>query len=299
MIDPPALVAWRSHAPWRSPVQVEQDLLLSRLMIEIAQDDTLGPELLMRGGTCLHKLHLPAPLRYSEDLDYVRTTHSGIKPFTQALARIAERVGLTVSSRQRSGQMVHVYLDAEPTEGLGHIRVKVEMNVAETEAFQAPTSVHHAVETSWWSGDAQIPTFQPSELLATKLRALYQRRKGRDLFDIWLGLTKLSADPEQIIAAFNHYMRDAAFSFPELRENLAAKLDDAQFRHDLDPLLASTPIAYDLDAAADIVMRELGGRLRNAPPPSEIETLRAGRDPNSRSSVPFDHETNRHPPPSS
>lgn len=54
MIDRPALIAWRSRAPWRSPVQVEQDLLLSRLMIEIASDNVLGPELAMRGGTCLH-----------------------------------------------------------------------------------------------------------------------------------------------------------------------------------------------------------------------------------------------------
>ena len=114
MIDRPALVAWRSKAPWPNVVQIEQDLLLSQLMIEIARDETLGPELVMRGGTCLHKLHLPTPLRYSEDLDYVRSTRGGIKPYTQALARIAEGVGLTVSSRQRSGQMVHVHFEAQP-----------------------------------------------------------------------------------------------------------------------------------------------------------------------------------------
>jgi predicted nucleotidyltransferase component of viral defense system len=133
VIDRPALIAWRSQAPWPNSVQIEQDLLLSRLMIEIARDDMLGPELTMRGGTCLHKLHLPAPLRYSEDLDYVRTTRTGIKPYTQALGEIAKRLGLIVSSRKRSGQMVHVYLDAQPTEGIGRIRIKIEMNIAETE----------------------------------------------------------------------------------------------------------------------------------------------------------------------
>jgi hypothetical protein len=89
VIDRPALVAWRSKAPWPNVVQIEQDLLLSQLMIEIARDETLGPELVMRGGTCLHKLHLPTPLRYSEDLDYVRSTRGGIKPYTQALAKLA------------------------------------------------------------------------------------------------------------------------------------------------------------------------------------------------------------------
>jgi predicted nucleotidyltransferase component of viral defense system len=275
VIDRPALIAWRSRAPWRNAVQIEQDLLLSRLMIEIARDDVLGPELVMRGGTCLHKLHLPAPLRYSEDLDYVRRTRTGIKPFTQALGTLADRLGLTLSSRQRSGQMVHVYLDAQPTEGIGRIRVKIEMNIAETEPHRLPKTIHHSVETSWWSGNADVPTYQASELLATKLRALYQRSKGRDLFDLWLGLTVLKAEPDEIVADFNHYMRDAAFSFPELRDNLAAKLDDTRFLRDLNALVADTPVGYDPHAAADLVMRELGRRLRNAPPAGEIAPLRS------------------------
>ncbi|MGA8353365.1 MAG: nucleotidyl transferase AbiEii/AbiGii toxin family protein [Solirubrobacteraceae bacterium] len=273
MIDRPALVAWRSHAPWRNTVQVEQDLLLSRLMVEIATNEVLGPELAMRGGTCLHKLHLPVAQRYSEDLDYVRRTHTGIKPFTEALAKVADQVGLTLTNRHASGQMVHVYLDGTPTEGLGRLRIKIEMNIVETRAYLPRATVPHMVETSWWSGAAEIPTFAPSELLATKLRALYQRSKGRDLFDLWLGLTTLRADPDEIIAAFNHYMGEARFSFPQLRDNLAAKLDDPEFRHDLDPLLANTPADYDLDIAANLVTRELGSRLRNAPPISDIQPL--------------------------
>jgi len=266
VIDRPALIAWRSKAPWPNPVQIEQDLLLSRLMIEIARDEVLGPELVMRGGTCMHKLHLPAPLRYSEDLDYVRSTRTGIKPYTQALARIAGGVGLTVASRQRSGQMVHVYFDGQPTEGIGRIRIKIEMNIAETEPHRPSKTMSHKVETSWWSGEADVPTYESSELLATKLRALYQRRKGRDLFDLWLGLTELKADPEQIVAGFNHYMRDATFSFPELRDNLTAKLASASFRGDLDALTTHIPDGYDPDTAANLVMRTLGSRLRNAPP---------------------------------
>ncbi|HEY7932643.1 MAG TPA: nucleotidyl transferase AbiEii/AbiGii toxin family protein [Solirubrobacteraceae bacterium] len=273
MIDRPALIAWRSRAPWPDRVQIEQDLLLSRLMIEIARDEVLGPELAMRGGTCMHKLHLATALRYSEDLDYVRLTHTGIKPYTQALTRIADEVGLTVTSRQRSGQMVRVYLDGQPTEGIGRIRIKIEINIAETQSFLPRKRVRHTVETAWWSGEADITTFETEELLATKLRALYQRSKGRDLFDLWLGQTVLQADPERIVDAFHHYMRNAAFSFPELRENLTAKLANASFRRDLQALVTSTPAEYDPGTAADVVMRQLGSRLRNAPPIEEITPL--------------------------
>jgi predicted nucleotidyltransferase component of viral defense system len=170
--------------------------------------------------------------------------------------------------------MVHVYFDAQPTEGIGRIRIKIEMNIVETEPYLPRKTMPHTVETSWWSGEADIPTFQPSELLATKLRALYQRSKGRDLFDLWLGLTVLKADPEQVIAGFNHYMSDATFSFPELRENLRAKLANAGFRRDLDALTTNIPAGYNPDIAADLVMHELGSRLRNAPPIEDIVPLR-------------------------
>jgi predicted nucleotidyltransferase component of viral defense system len=36
------------------------------------------------------------------------------------------------------------------------------------------------------------------ELLGAKLRALYQRKKGRDLYDLWLALTTLSVDDARI-----------------------------------------------------------------------------------------------------
>jgi len=39
---------WATRAPWPQPAQVEQDLVLSRLIIEIAQHELLGEERLPR-----------------------------------------------------------------------------------------------------------------------------------------------------------------------------------------------------------------------------------------------------------
>ena len=66
MIPAAFVTAWSARAPWPTPAQVEQDLLLSRVLIAMYQDDYLSNELVFRGGTCLHKLHLPVPRRYSE-----------------------------------------------------------------------------------------------------------------------------------------------------------------------------------------------------------------------------------------
>ena len=75
MIPARHIRAWSRVAPWLTEEQIEQDLVLSRLIVEIANHPVLGEELVFRGGTCLHKVVLPEPLRYSEDLDYVRASY--------------------------------------------------------------------------------------------------------------------------------------------------------------------------------------------------------------------------------
>lgn len=130
------ITEWQSRAPWPRPVQVEQDLILSRLMIEIATRAPLAEEFVMRGGTCLHKLHLPEPHRYSEDLDYVRRTKTGIGGYLDALRELAADVGLEVQSVEQKLRFVHVILDAEPTTLPGRIRIKIETNIAETDFFE-------------------------------------------------------------------------------------------------------------------------------------------------------------------
>ena len=68
--------------------------MLSRVIVEIANNPLLGPELVFRGGTCFQKLRLDRPWRYSEDLEYVRSTAGGVGDILTALRSIAERVGL-------------------------------------------------------------------------------------------------------------------------------------------------------------------------------------------------------------
>ncbi len=66
--------------PWASQRQVEQDLIISRAIVAIFSDPFLRAELRFRGGTALNKLHFPTSLRYSEDIDLVRTTAGPIRP---------------------------------------------------------------------------------------------------------------------------------------------------------------------------------------------------------------------------
>jgi len=98
----------------------------------------------------------------------------------------------------------------------------------------------------WFSASTKIATFQIDELQATKLRALYQRRKGRDLFDLWLTISRGLLDPQRVITCFGEYMSRErhTVSRAQFEENLHEKQADAAFLEEVKPLL-SAEIAYD------------------------------------------------------
>ncbi|MGC4154635.1 MAG: nucleotidyl transferase AbiEii/AbiGii toxin family protein [Propionicimonas sp.] len=142
----------------------------------------------------------------------------------------------------------------------GPLRIKIEVNTHERSPALPLTERIHRVDSSWWSGEATVPTFQLEELMATKIRALYQRSKGRDLFDLWLALEQLRLEPSAILAAIGPYRPDG-LTASKARDNLVRKLVDPLFRSDLDPLVTSRPDSYDIDSAGALIAERLLDRL--------------------------------------
>ena len=64
MIPKAYITEWSNFVPWKANEQVEQDLVISRALIEIYSDEFLSKSLAFRGGTALHKLFLTPQMRY-------------------------------------------------------------------------------------------------------------------------------------------------------------------------------------------------------------------------------------------
>lgn len=254
MIPQAFIDGWAQVVPWPDPNQIEQDLALSRLIVEIATHPALSNELVFRGGTCLHKLHLPSPLRYSDDLDYVRASHSPIGPIFDAIRDVA--AGLGMQARTEIGRFPKILLRAPFESGMGRMRITVEMNTYETSPAHPYLRLPFTVESPWWTGSTEVLTFEPAELIATKLRALYQRSKGRDLFDLWLAVTQVGIAPADIVGCFQPY-RPYGYTRELAERNLRAKLADPSFTNDLTPLISVWPNGYDIEAAAETVIAEV------------------------------------------
>lgn len=249
MIPYDAITAWSVQHPWPARDQVEQDLLLSRAICAIAANPYLRDELVFRGGTALHKIHLAEAYRYSEDLDYVRASAGGIGELTRTLTDLGESLGYSV--RTRVSVHPKILWRTTSTDGTP-IRLKIEVNTHERTPSRPLIRLRHEVSSPWWSGNSDVLTFQPAELVATKIRALYQRSKGRDLFDLWLALVELRISADEILDAFGPY-RPEGLTARKAVANLEVKRTDAAFRTDLDSLLVQKPEGYSVDAAAQVV----------------------------------------------
>jgi len=143
MIPAAHVIAWSVDHPWPDQAQVEQDLLLSRAICAIAAHPYLGSELVFRGGTAFHKLHLPRPLRYSEDLDYVRTTATGIGPLLDALREVGQTLGFKVNTQ--IGAHPKAVWRAATDDGVP-LRIKVEINTHDMARLATTTPSGYRVE---------------------------------------------------------------------------------------------------------------------------------------------------------
>jgi predicted nucleotidyltransferase component of viral defense system len=232
------IVAWGRVVPWADQRQVEQDLIISRALVDIFSDPFLRERLRFRGGTALNKLHFPAPLRYSEDIDLVRTEASPIGPVLDAVRRVLEPwLGRANFVQSPVAPKLRFKVLAETGE---EIRLKIEINTWEIEAYDPPHNVPFRVENPWFSGEATIPTFSREEMMATKLRAFLQRDKGRDLFDLAHALEVFDGlDTGRVAECFQHYLEKSKveISRANAEQRLFAKLNDRGFVADIRPLL--------------------------------------------------------------
>ena len=258
MISSAGIDAWSRGVPWDNRQLVERNLVISRALVGIFSDALLRRELRFRGGTALHKLHLPKPLRFSEDIDVVRTTKGPIGPILSQL-RGALEPWLGEADFRQSG-IAPKLLFMFNLENARPGKLKVEINTRELVAFDPPAELPFEVSNPWFSGRTTIPTFTSEEIVATKFRALLQREKGRDLYDIGMALEVLgNLDVRRAADIFQRYQDQYGkkISRAQAQERLFGRLASPEFRFDIRDLLS-------LDRAKEWSEERVGEFFRHA-----------------------------------
>lgn len=267
MIPKDNLQAWSATAPWPDPRQVEQDLIICRALCDLFTAKPLKGKLAFRGGTAINKLLFAKPLRYSEDIDLVQPEAAPIGATVDAIRDALKWLGKC--NVDRSEHSTHLYFKFTPeADAAAKLKLKVEINGREHGALYGFKDYDFSVENDWYTGKAAIKSFSAEELFATKLRALLQRDKSRDLFDFKEGFAQLKLDPAMLVKGFEHYLaaEEKKITRANAEEIMLRKLRRS-LTEDIAPLLPAGVEYTDADALAafEAVWFELIARITGEP----------------------------------
>jgi predicted nucleotidyltransferase component of viral defense system len=175
---------------------VEKDYVLGWLLWGIGADPVLGRQWAFKGGTCLKKCFLET-YRFSEDLDFTVLPGGPVLPkeleavVAPILERIAEASGIDFSGRApvfrpRPGRRAaegRIYY-VGPRGAPGVASVKLDLDGEERMARPAePRPIAHDYDEGL-PEPATVLCYSFPEVFAEKLRAMGQRGRPRDLYDI-------------------------------------------------------------------------------------------------------------------
>lgn len=258
MIERGAIIEWNEHVPWNDYSMVEQDLIICRVLIAIYSNKFLSSQLAFRGGTALNKLYIFPQPRYSEDIDLVQISPGPIKPILFALGKVLDFLPNRVIKQKRYNNTMFFRSESEiPPKA--QLRIKVEINCCEHFNVLGLRKMPFGIENRYFSGSCELTTYCIEELLGTKLRALCQRKKGRDLFDIYIALNQVDVDCLKVVKCYQQYIGFVVDHLPTYKQfvnNLSLKISDNEFVGDT-KLLLRPKISYNPEKAFSLVKEQL------------------------------------------
>ncbi len=239
---------------------IEQDLVISRVLVDLYNHPHVKDTLVFRGGTALNKLFIHPPARYSEDIDFVQKNPD---PIGKTIDAIRELLKPWLGDpnwkiTQRSAKMIYKYKSINKTLA----KLKIEINTTEHFQVLPLKTVPFSMDAVWFKGSASIITYEMDELIATKLRALYQRRKGRDFFDIWYVTECDLINLDRVLEIFYQYCRysNVNITGEAFLKNLELKKNHRDFRMDMSVLLSSK-LRWNFNEAYDFVVEKVISKM--------------------------------------
>ena len=271
------VIAHQASVPWPRQRQVEQDLLLCLAMAALFNDAFLRSQIAMRGGTLLHKVHLAPAARYSEDIDLVVYGDRPEAHIAKAIQRVLKDVfgkptgsiwdtmQLAIRNVVKPSRVLRLtYSVPSVSEPGATLYLVVEVNVTERKPHRDIVQIPFEFAYRDATIKSALNGYDLHEMLGTKMRALFQRKRGRDLFDLYWALTlaQPAVDAALVIDSFRHYLAQEGGSAAraEFIGILDSHLADRGFCNDMLPLLR-TGLDYDPKQAGELVKAKLLGLL--------------------------------------
>lgn len=269
---------------------VEKDYVLGWLLWGIGSHSALKDHWIFKGGTCLKKCFVET-YRFSEDLDFTVLEGGPLEPgdllpiLEEMLDSVEQEVGISLLSRApvvklrpggRSAEGRIYYRGPRGTPG--EARVKLDLTYDET--VVDPTGrreIAHAYDDDL-PDDGAVECYSFVEVFAEKLRALGQRTRPRDLYDVvnLYRRAELRSDQELVLGVLEKKCSYKGIEVPSL-ETVTAPEAEAALRADWAAMLAhqlpTLPPVDEFISELSAVFAWLGGK--DAP---ALESVPVGRE---------------------
>lgn len=182
------------------PQVVEKDYVLGWLLAGIGQHAEIGTAWLFKGGTCLKKCFFET-YRFSEDLDFTIPDPAHLdegflmRVFGEVAVWVYEQSGIEVPADTHRFEIYRNPRGQDSVQGrvgyrgplgrMGSIpRIKLDLSSDERVVLEADRrDVHHPYSDRPADG-IQVQTYRFEEVFAEKTRALAERLRPRDLYDV-------------------------------------------------------------------------------------------------------------------
>jgi len=223
------------------PRFAELDYLQDIALLGIYRE--FGNKLVFKGGTCLYKLYKLN--RFSEDLDF--TAEKGFKPrdFFAHLPNLFSLFNINCSVKVEPFQRslnIYIEINGPLYDGRKESRSRIILNISSREKVFSPSlripynSLYQEVRPF------DIYAMEEKEILAEKVRAVYQREKARDVYDIWylLNVKKIQIDFMLIQKKLSHI--NLKFSKDTFLKKIHERKNNWQT--DLSVILSGQPLPF-------------------------------------------------------
>lgn len=167
----------------------ELDMRLLNALNVIYSDKFLASRLYLKGGTAINKLYLQKTARLSVDLDFnsigrkedVMAERNKVRDKIMLLLR--EQDEDYIMKKKDTYEQTTIKVGYAPVFGPSKQYMKLEISNIERFPVLGKAMKEFKVPDS--EDIIKINTYVIEELIATKLRALYDRLKGRDIYDLY------------------------------------------------------------------------------------------------------------------
>jgi len=185
-----------------NPSAVSKDYALGWLLFGISKS-SIGNKLIFKGGTALSKVYFPEGWRLSEDLDFTLIDDIDPKALEKVLNEevpkiVKDAIGMVVRLKDRPHSNEGYLMSRFQYDGpLGKDTVKIEITrevTGEAHTKKMPKVFDYP--------EFDVRVYLLDEILAEKTRAIIQRTKIRDYYDVWRLLKTKKFDREKVKALF-------------------------------------------------------------------------------------------------